>query len=115
MADLSALEQELVGAIEAAADEASLEAIRIAALGKSGSVSALLKTLGSMSPEERKTNGPLINGLRDRVNVAIIERKRVLKDAALDARLNTERLDVTLPVRETPAETGRIHPISQVV
>ena len=67
MTDLSALETELVNAIAAASDEAALEAVRVAALGKAGSISGLLKTLGAMTPDERKEKGPLINGLRDRV------------------------------------------------
>lgn len=114
MSDPAALEHEILGAIAAAGDESALEATRIAALGKSGSVSALLKTLGSMTPEERKARGPLINGLKDRVTEALAARRQVLKDAALEARLNTETVDVTLPVRESPTEVGRIHPISQV-
>ena len=89
--------------------------MRVAALGKSGSVSALLKTLGGMTPDQRKEQGPLINGLRDRVTAELAARREALKGAALDARLNTETVDVTLPVRELPAETGRIHPVSQVV
>src|SRR5437867_4187582 len=109
------LERDLTAAVAQAADEAALEAIRIAALGKSGSVSALLKTLGTMTPEERKLNGPLINGLKDKVAEAIAARRRALKDAALDARLIAETVDVTLPVRESPAEAGRIHPVSQVI
>jgi phenylalanyl-tRNA synthetase alpha chain len=115
MSDVKTLEPEILGAIAAAADEAALEAVRIAALGKSGSVSALLKTLGSMTPEQRKEQGPLINGLKERVTDAIAARREALKGAALDARLNTETVDVTLPVRESPAETGRIHPVSQVM
>ena len=83
--DLATLEAELVGRVAAAADEAGLEAVRIAALGKQGSISALLKTLGAMTPDERKAKGPLINGLRDRVQGAIAERKAALGDAALDA------------------------------
>jgi phenylalanyl-tRNA synthetase alpha chain len=115
MTDLRPLETELLAAIAAADDEAALEAVRIAALGKSGSVSALLKTLGAMTPEQRKEQGPLINGLKERVTAAIATRKDALKDLALDQRLNTETLDVTLPARESPAEVGRIHPISQVI
>src|SRR3982750_545045 len=115
MTDISALETEISSAIAAAADEAALEAVRVAALGKSGSVSALLKTLGGMSPDERKGQGPAINGLRDRVNAALNARREGFKGAALDARLATETVDVTLPVREAPAEAGRVHPISQVV
>ena len=115
MSDPSTLEQEVLSAVAGAGDEAALEAVRIAALGKSGSVSALLRTLGSMTPEQRKAEGPRINGLKDRVTEALAARKDALKHAALDARLNTEAVDVTLPVREPPTETGRIHPISQVV
>jgi phenylalanyl-tRNA synthetase alpha chain len=115
MTDLRTLETELTAAIAAANDEAALENVRIAALGKSGSVSALLKTLGSMTPDERKAQGPLINGLKEAVNTALAARKDALKGAALVERLNTETIDVTLPVREPQAEVGRVHPISQVV
>src|SRR6202162_2432894 len=114
MSDIAALEKEITGAITSAKDEAGLEAVRVAALGKSGSVSALLKTLGAMTPDERKVQGPAINGLKDRVTAALAAAKDALGAAALDARLNTETVDVTLPVREPPAETGRIHPLSQV-
>ncbi|MGB7259965.1 MAG: phenylalanine--tRNA ligase subunit alpha [Pseudolabrys sp.] len=114
MSDIAKLEQEILASVIAAGDEAALESVRVAALGKSGSVSALLKTLGAMTPDERKTQGPKINGLKDRVTDAISARRDTLKNAALDARLNTESVDVTLPVREAPVEAGRIHPISQV-
>jgi len=80
MTDLSTLEADLTAQIAAAPDAAAIEAIRVAALGKSGSISGLLKTLGSMSPDERKEAGPAINGLRDRVAALLAERK-----AALDA------------------------------
>jgi len=115
MSNLTLLEDQLMADIAAAGDESTLEAVRVAALGKKGAVSELLKTLGAMAPDERKQQGPLINGLKDRVNGAIAARKETLKAAALDLRLNTETLDVTLPVRESPAEIGRMHPISQVV
>src|SRR6266852_3875491 len=114
MIDLSVLETSLRGEIAAAKDEAAIEAVRVAALGKNGSVSALLKTLGSMTPDERRQRGPLINGLKERVSAAISARKEELRNAALDVRLNTESVDVTLPVREPPAGIGRIHPITQV-
>jgi phenylalanyl-tRNA synthetase alpha chain len=114
MPDIEQLEREIAGAIDAAPDEAALEAVRVSALGKKGSISELLKTLGSMTPQERKEKGPAINGLKDRVNTALAARRAALKDAALTARLNTETLDVTLPVREPPSEAGRIHPVSQV-
>lgn len=115
MADLDALEQDLLAGIAAAPDEAALEQVRVSALGKKGAVSALLATLGKMSPDERKQQGPLINGLKERITQAIAARRTALKDAALDARLNTETIDVTLPLPEAPAEQGRIHPISQVI
>ncbi|MEH3145536.1 MAG: phenylalanine--tRNA ligase subunit alpha [Methylobacterium frigidaeris] len=115
MTDLSSLEADLLAQVAGAADEAALESLRVAALGKKGAVSDLLKTLGSMTPEERKERGPLINGLRDRVQGAILDRRETLAGAALEARLAAERIDVTLPVREGPETRGRIHPISQVI
>jgi len=115
MSDVAKLESDLLSAVAGATDEPSLEAVRVAALGKSGSVSALLKTLGSMTPDERKVMGPAINGLKDKVTAAIAARKDELAASALDARLTSETVDVTLPVREAPAEIGRVHPISQVV
>jgi phenylalanyl-tRNA synthetase alpha chain len=115
MSDIEKLEQQITADIAAVADEGALETVRIAALGRNGTITALLKTLGAMTPEERRSQGPLINGLKDKVNAALEARRSALRGAALDARLNTESVDVTLPVRETPAETGRIHPISQVI
>ena len=115
MTDLSTLETELVNAIAAASDEAALEAVRVAAIGKAGSISGLLKTLGAMTPDERKEKGPLINGLRDRITEALATKREALKSAALDARLQSERVDVTLPLPQSPAARGRIHPISQVI
>src|SRR5216684_4765950 len=112
MSDIAGLESEITAAVASARDESALEAVRVAALGKSGSVSALLKTLGTMTPDERKAHGPAINGLKDRVTAAIASRKDALGAAELDARLNTETIDVTLPVRDAPAEAGRVHPIS---
>jgi phenylalanyl-tRNA synthetase alpha chain len=115
MSDISQLEHDILGAVTAANDEAALEAVRVGALGKSGSISALLKTLGTMTPDERKAQGPLINGLKDRATAAITNRREALKAAVLDARLATETVDVTLPLRDPPSETGRVHPISQVI
>ena len=112
--DLDQLASRILGAVAAAPDEAALESVRVAALGKKGAISEVLKMLGSMSAEDRKRNGPLINGLKDEVSAAIAARKEVLKAQALDARLNTETVDVTLPVREPPAEVGRAHPLTHV-
>ncbi|MGA0598581.1 phenylalanine--tRNA ligase subunit alpha [Enterovirga sp. CN4-39] len=115
MTDLQTLERDLLAQVDAASDEAALESLRVAALGKKGSISELLKTLGRMTPEERKEKGPLINGLRDAVQGAILSRREALADAALEARLASEKVDVSLPVREAPETRGRIHPISQVI
>ena len=115
MTDLAQLENEILADIAAAGDDAALEAVRVAALGKNGTITALLKTLGTLPPEQRKSRGPLVNGMKDRVNAALAERRDALKAAALEARLNTESVDVTLPVREAPAEIGRVHPITQVI
>lgn len=115
MTDIATLERDVLAAIDSAADEAAVEDVRIGALGKSGSISALLKTLGGMTPDERKEKGPQINGLRDRVQSAIAARKEALGEAALEARLASERVDVSLPVQDGPEARGRIHPISQVI
>jgi phenylalanyl-tRNA synthetase alpha chain len=115
MSDLKTLESGLLADISAAASEEALETVRIAALGKKGSVSALLATLGGMAPEARKEAGAAINALKDRVSEALASRKALLRDAALDSRLAAERIDVTLPVRESGIEAGRIHPITQVM
>src|SRR6202158_2283246 len=115
MTDLAQLESQLLTDIAAASDEAARDAVRIAALGKKGSISALLSTLGKMSPDQRKTQGPAINLAKDKVSHALTARRDVLKSASLDARLASETIDVTLPVRETPVEQGRIHPLSQVM
>ena len=88
--------------------------MRVAALGKKGSISALLSTLGKMSPDERRSAGAAINALKDEVTEALAARRGVLKAAALENRLKAEALDVTLPVRPAGIDTGRIHPISQV-
>jgi phenylalanyl-tRNA synthetase alpha chain len=115
VSDLAKLEAEILAAIAAATDEAALETVRVSALGKKGSVSALLATLGKMAPDERKAQGAAINAVKDAVSEALNARRDLLKSAALDARLASETIDVTLPVRESPAEQGRIHPLSQVM
>ncbi|WP_174803964.1 phenylalanine--tRNA ligase subunit alpha [Martelella limonii] len=115
MSDLEDLKTKLMGEIADAADEAEIEAVRVNAIGKKGSVSELLKTLGKMDPEERKTRGAAINALRDAVGTAIAERKAELKDVAIAARLAAETVDVTLPVRPSPSLSGRVHPVSQVI
>jgi len=111
MTDIVQLERDLLAAIETAGNERALEDVRVAALGKKGSIAELLKTLGTMSPDERKAKGVQFNGLRDRVAQAIAARKASLEASSLDARLGSERVDVTLPAAEPPR--GTIHPVSQ--
>jgi|SRR5271166_1773604 len=115
MSDLAVLQNETLAAIEAARDEATLEAVRVAALGKKGSISALLSTLGKLPPDERKTHGAAINAMKDQVTEALLARRAALKKAALEEQLKREALDLTLPVRPPGVETGRVHPISQVM
>ena len=107
MVELDVLKAQLLAEIAAAGDESAIEAVRVAALGKKGSVSELLKTLGTMTPEERQTRGAAINALKTEITEEIGTRKAALKDAAINARLKAETLDVSLPVRSSPAERGR--------
>ena len=102
-----------LGEIATADTLSALDDIRIRLLGKQGVVTALLKTLGRMTPEERQTQGPVIHRLREAITNAIADRKAALETSALDARLATERLDMTLPVAS--GRQGSIHPVSQVM
>ena len=113
MTELAALESETLAAIAASGSLDALEAVRIAALGKQGSVSALLKTLGGMTPEERQVKGPQINGLREAVSNALAAKKAALEADQLNQRLATERFDMSLPAPVTPR--GSVHPVSQVM
>jgi phenylalanyl-tRNA synthetase alpha chain len=90
-----------------------LESVRVGALGKQGSVTQLLKTLGGMSPEQRQAEGPRIHSLREAITAAITGRKATLEQAALDAKLAAERVDMTLPA-DAPL-SGTVHPVSQVM
>ncbi len=106
------LEQDILNQIAGASDEAALEAIRIATLGKKGSISEQMKSLGAMAPDERKNAGAALNVLKDTVTDAIASRKAVLQEAQLEQRLASEKIDVTLPTRAEPR--GTVHPVSQV-
>ena len=106
------LKAKYLGQIADVADEAALEDIRLAAVGKKGEVALKMRELGKMTPEERQVAGPALNALKDEINAALAAKKQALSDAALDARLRDEWLDVTLPSRTRGA--GTIHPISQV-
>ncbi len=113
MSDIETLQTELIAAIDSADTLEVLEVVRVSALGKQGSVSALLKTMGGMSPEERQSQGPIINGLRERITSALATKKVELETAELNRRLATERIDMTLPAPDAPR--GTIHPVSQVM
>jgi phenylalanyl-tRNA synthetase alpha chain len=111
--DLAALRDETLAKVEAAGDLAALDAVRVAALGKNGAVTALMKGLGAVAPEQRKERGAALNALKDAIAAALDARRAVLDDAALDARLAAERLDITLPPR--PTAEGLVHPISRTI
>ncbi len=111
--DLNQMREHMLTAIAAASGLDALEACRVEALGKQGTITALLKTLGKMTPDERLVQGPIIQGLREAVATGIAERKSTLERAALDARLASETLDMTLPA-DAPTP-GTIHPVSQVM
>jgi len=98
---------------DAAASPDALEAVRVAALGKKGEISLMMRELGRMDPDERKAAGPVLNALKDEIDAALRARRASLEDAALEERLRAEWLDVSLPGRPRPA--GTIHPVSQVM
>lgn len=111
--DLEHLRSDLLASIDAATGLDAVEALRVHALGKQGAITGLLKTLGGMRPEERQEQGPRIHALREAVTAALADRKAALERLALDARLASETLDMTLPVDAVPA--GSVHPVSQVM
>ena len=111
--DLDQLKQDMLARIAAAPDLAAIEQERVAALGKQGVVTQLLKTLGAMTPEQRQSEGPRIHALRETVTEAIAARKTALEEAELERRLATETLDMSLPVE--PSAQGSVHPVSQVM
>lgn len=113
--DLDALKSSLMADILNTDTEQALDAVRVGAIGKKGSVSALLATLGKMTQDERKVMGPAINGLKNEVAKAIEAHGADLKAKALEVRLAAEKVDITLPLPPAPTATGRIHPVSQVI
>jgi phenylalanyl-tRNA synthetase alpha chain len=111
--DLLALKTETDAALAAAGDLRAWDAVRVAVLGRSGSLTGLLKELGRVAPEERRARGAALNELKEALTAAIDARRASLEEAALEARLAHERMDVTLPPRLAP--TGLIHPISRTM
>jgi phenylalanyl-tRNA synthetase alpha chain len=107
------MSDQLIREIEAAPDLQSLEALRVSALGKSGSITAQLKSLGKMDPQARAAEGPKIHALREAVTAVIAARKAELENAELERRLASERIDLSLPAPKRP--TGTVHPVSQVM
>jgi phenylalanyl-tRNA synthetase alpha chain len=113
MEDLNRLRDELLAEVDQAADLEALDRARVAALGKKGRITELMKQLGGLDPDARRQAGQDLNQVKDAVAEAIEQRKAGLGDAALNARLAAERIDVSLPPR--PEQRGFIHPISQVM
>lgn len=113
MSDIQTVETEALAAIAGAVDLETLDAVRVAELGKKGRVSGLMSQLGKMSPDERKTFGPELNALKTRVDVAVRARKTALEAEALNAQLEAERIDLSLPSRPDTG-IGALHPVMQV-
>jgi phenylalanyl-tRNA synthetase alpha chain len=111
--DLLALKTETDAALAAAADLRAWDAVRVGVLGKNGRLTGLLKELGRAAPEERRARGAALNELKDALAGAIEARRQALEEAALDAKLASERMDVTLP--PPPRPTGLVHPISRTM
>jgi phenylalanyl-tRNA synthetase alpha chain len=103
----------LLDRIAAAGSLTELEAVRVAALGKSGEITAQLKSLGAMDPETRAAEAPRIHALREQVSGALADRKAALEAAELDRKLATETLDLSLPAADSVS--GTVHPVSQVM
>ncbi len=110
---IAQLKTEFTGLIGAATDLRGLDDIRVAALGKNGRITGLMKTLGQLDPQIRKETGAALNVLKDEIAALIEKQERALKKQALDEKLATERADITLSVR--PERKGHIHPISQTM
>ncbi len=111
--ELTALRDELEGAVQAAGSLEALEDVRVRALGRRGAVTELMKSLGKAAPEERRERGQALNRLKQAVADAIDARKEALAEVELERRLAEERIDITLPVR--PVAEGSLHPISQTI
>lgn len=113
MENLNALAQEAKDAIAAAQDNATLEQLRVDFLGKKGQITALLKGLGKLSAEERPKAGAQINVIKQELQGLIGERKTVLENAAVEAQIAAETIDVSLPGRGQ--STGGIHPVTRTI
>ncbi|MFY2765424.1 phenylalanine--tRNA ligase subunit alpha [Arenimonas sp. MALMAid1274] len=113
MTELEQLTHSALAQIAAADSLDTLDALRVALLGKSGSITGQLKQLGALAPDQRKLAGEAVNRAKDAVGEAITGRKSSLEQAALAQRLASERIDVTLPGRgDLP---GNLHPVSRTL
>src|SRR5687768_8871127 len=113
--NLEQIRQKWLEQTATASSTVELNAVQVGALGKSGEISQLVKQLGQIAPERRKEEGQRRNQLKEAVAAAIEARRSELEAAELEARLATDRVDVTLPTPPAPQAEGRIHPISQTV
>ena len=113
MTDIETMQNGLLADIIAADTPDAVETIRVAALGKSGAITALLKTLGGMTPEQRSSEGPKIHAAREAVTAALTARKEQLETAVLNTKLAAEAVDMSLPADMVPV--GSVHPVSQVM
>ena len=113
MSNINTLTDAALADIAAADTPDALEALRVGLLGKSGSITAQLKALGALPGDQRKAEGEAINRARDAISAALSARKIALDEAALDARLAGETVDVTLPGRD--AARGGVHPVSRTL
>jgi phenylalanyl-tRNA synthetase alpha chain len=99
--------------IAESADLQALDDLRVRYLGKKGEITAQLKSLGSMEPEQRRSFGQAVNAARDALNQAIGERRQALEAAALEQKLLREKVDVTLPGRGE--RRGGLHPVTMAM
>lgn len=113
MDNMDNLISDILSKIETASDLIALDEIRVSALGKKGALTEQMKSLGAMSPEERKVAGQALNVAKEKISMALDNKKQALEKAELDKRLATETVDVSMPIR--PTIEGRIHPVSQVM
>ena len=113
MENLEALTKQALGAVEQAQDVAALDQVRVQFLGKKGEITSLMKNLGNVAPEDRPKIGAVINEAKNQVQNAINARKEALETAALNAKLASETIDITLPGRA--AQTGGLHPVTRTL
>jgi phenylalanyl-tRNA synthetase alpha chain len=111
--NLDTVREDWLRQIASAGNADALEQLRVSILGRNGQLTALLKTLGGLAPDERKARGAALNQLKGAVEEAIGAAKQSHDRAALDQRLKEERIDITLPVKADI--DGRVHPISQTI